>query len=87
MDKVKVGIIGVGYLGEQHARILSYLEEAELVGIADIDMKKSMTIGNRYNVQYFQHYEEMMDEIDAGIVATPTSKHFAVSMELLRKGK
>ncbi|MEW5902456.1 MAG: Gfo/Idh/MocA family oxidoreductase, partial [Acidobacteriota bacterium] len=87
MDQVRVGIVGVGYLGTQHARILSYLEEAELKGVADIDLKKAMEIGNRHGVSYYQNYEEMMDEIDAAIVATPTSEHFAVSMNLLRNGK
>jgi len=87
MDKVKVGIIGVGYLGTQHARILSYLEEAELIGVADIDFKKAMVIGNRHGVKYYDNYENMLDEIDAGIVATPTSEHFAISMKLLKKGK
>ncbi len=87
MDKVKVGIIGVGYLGTQHARILSYLEEAELIGVADIDFKKAMVIGNRHGVKYYENYENMLDEIDAGIVATPTSEHFAISRKLLKKEK
>lgn len=87
MEKVKVGIIGVGYLGTQHARILSYLEEAELIGVADIDFKKAMVIGNRHGVKYYDNYEDMLDEIDAGIVATPTSEHFAISKKLLQKGK
>ena len=86
-EKVKVGIIGVGYLGTQHARILSYLEEAELIGVADIDFKKAMVIGNRHGVKYYDNYENMLDEIDAGIVATPTSEHFAISMKLLEQGK
>jgi predicted dehydrogenase len=87
MDKVKVGIIGVGYLGTQHARILSYLEEAELIGVADIDFKKAMVIGNRHGVKYYQKFENMLDEIDAGIVATPTSEHFSIAMQLLKKKK
>jgi predicted dehydrogenase len=87
MDKVKVGIIGVGYLGIQHARIISYLEEAELRAVADIDFKKALEIGNRHGVKYFQNYEDMLDEIDAGIVSTPTSEHFQVSMNLLKNGK
>jgi predicted dehydrogenase len=87
MDKVKVGIIGVGYLGTQHARILSYLEEAELIGVADIDFKKAMVIGNRHGVKYYDNYESMLDEVDAGIVATPTSEHYAISMKLLKEGK
>jgi predicted dehydrogenase len=87
MEKVKVGIIGVGYLGTQHARILSYLERAELIGVADIDFKKAMVIGNRHGVKYYDNYEDMLDEIDAGIVATPTSEHFSISMRLLQEGK
>ena len=86
-DKVKVGIIGVGYLGIQHARIISYLEEAELRAVADIDFKKALEIGNRHGVKYFQNYEDMLDEIDAGIVSTPTSEHFHISMNLLKNGK
>jgi predicted dehydrogenase len=87
MDQVRVGIIGVGYLGTQHARILSYLEEAELKGVADIDFKKAVEIGNRHGVAYYQNYEEMMGEIDAAIVATPTSQHHPISLNLLRNGK
>jgi predicted dehydrogenase len=87
MDKVKVGIIGVGYLGMQHARIISYLEEAELKAVADIDFKKALEIGNRHGVKYFQNYEDMLDEIDAGIVSAPTSEHFQISMNLLKNGK
>ncbi len=87
MDKVKVGIIGVGYLGMQHARIISYLEEAELRAVADVDFKKALEIGNRHGVKYFQNYEDMLDEIDAGIVSTPTSEHFQISMNLLKNGK
>ncbi len=87
MDKVRVGIIGVGYLGMQHARILSYLEEAELKGVADIDFKKALEIGNRHRVQYYENYENMLDEIDAAIVATPTSEHFSIATKLLKEGK
>lgn len=87
MDKVRVGIIGVGYLGMQHARILSYLEEAELKGVVDIDFRKAVEIGNRHGVQYYNNYENMLDEIDAAIVATPTSEHFPISMRLLQEGK
>jgi len=87
MDKIKIGVIGVGYLGMQHARILSYLEEAELKCVADIDMNRAMQIGNRHGVKYYKNYEDMLDEIDAGIVATPTSDHFKIAMRLLKEGK
>lgn len=87
MPNVRVGLIGVGYLGTQHARILSYLEGAELKGVADVDFKKAVQIGNRHGVSYFQNYADMLDEVDAAIVATPTCDHFAISLDLLRHGK
>jgi predicted dehydrogenase len=87
MEKVRVGIVGVGYLGTQHARILSYLEGAELKGVADIDFKKAMQIGNRHGVAYFEDFQEMLDVVDAVIVAAPTSEHFAISKKLLEAGK
>lgn len=87
MEKVKVGIIGVGYLGTQHARILSYLEEADLKAVADVNFRKALEIGNRHGVQYYQNYEDMIDEIDAAVVATPTVEHFAISKALLERGK
>jgi len=87
VSKIRMGIVGVGYLGTQHARILSYLEEAELKAVADIDFQKALSIGNRHNVQYFENYEEMLDDIDAAVVATDTSAHYPVAVNLLRQGK
>ncbi len=87
MDKLRVGIIGVGYLGTQHARILSYLEKVDFKGVADIDSNKSMVIGNRHRVPYYENFEDMLDEIDAGIVAAPTSEHFSIAEKLLKEGK
>lgn len=87
MDRVKIAVIGVGYLGTQHTRILSYLEDAELVGVVDIDFKKALEIGNRHGVNYYQNYEEIIDKIDAAVVATPTSEHYSISRELLLNDK
>jgi predicted dehydrogenase len=87
VSKIRMGIIGVGYLGTQHARILSYLEEAELKAVADIDFQKALSIGNRHGVKYFENYEEMLDDIDAAVVATDTSAHYSVAVNLLRQGK
>ena len=87
MSGIRVGIVGVGYLGTQHARILSYLEEAELEAVADIDFQKALQIGNRHGVRYHENYEEMIDGIDAAVVATDTVAHFAVAENLLRHGK
>jgi predicted dehydrogenase len=87
MVKKRVGIIGVGYLGTQHARILSYLEEADLRAVADLDKNKAMVIGNRHRVPYYENFEDMLEDIDVGIVATTTNEHFSIAKKLLQKGK
>jgi len=87
MAKKRVGIIGVGYLGTQHARILSYLEEADLKAVADIDKNKAMVIGNRHRVPYYENFEDMLDDIDVGIVSATTNEHFSITKKLLQEGK
>ncbi|HHF51909.1 MAG: Gfo/Idh/MocA family oxidoreductase [Candidatus Aminicenantes bacterium] len=87
MAKKRVGIIGVGYLGTQHARILSYLEEADLKAVADIDKNKAMVIGNRHRVPYYENFEDMLDDIDVGIVSATTNEHFSIAKKLLQEGK
>jgi len=87
MAKKRVGIIGVGYLGTQHARILSYLEKADLKAVADIDKNKAMVIGNRHRVPYYENFEDMLEDIDVGIVSTTTNEHFSIAKKLLQKGK
>ncbi|MFW6124358.1 MAG: Gfo/Idh/MocA family protein [Acidobacteriota bacterium] len=87
MAKKRVGIIGVGYLGTQHARILSYLEDADLKAVADIDKNKAMVIGNRHRVPYYEDFKEMLEDVDVGIVATTTHEHFSITKRLLHEGK
>ncbi len=87
MSAVRVGIVGVGYLGTQHARILSYLEEAELKAVADVDFEKALQIGNRHGVKYYQDYKDMLDDIDAAVVAADTRAHYEVAAKLLERGK
>ncbi|HZX11354.1 MAG TPA: Gfo/Idh/MocA family oxidoreductase [Acidobacteriota bacterium] len=87
MAKKRVGIIGVGYLGTQHARILSYLEEADFKAVADLDKNKAMVIGNRHRVPYYENFKDILEDIDVGIVATTTNEHFSIAKTLLLEGK
>lgn len=87
MSTVRVGIVGVGYLGTQHARILSYLEEAEFKAVADIDFAKALQIGNRHGVHYHQNFEDMIDDIDAAVVSADTRAHYEIAARLLERGR
>ncbi len=84
---VRVGVIGVGYLGRHHARIYSELENAELVGVADVDSRRSEEIAKTYGCKAFPSYPEVIAACDALSIVTPTVTHHDIAMDCLRAGK
>ena len=83
----RVGVIGVGSMGKNHARVCSELENVELVGIADINREAAKKVANKFAVKVFFDYKELIPKIDAAIVATPTFTHYKIAMDLLNEGK
>lgn len=83
-NKVKVGVFGVGALGQHHARIYSELDSAELVGVHDIDPKRASEIANKNNTRAFNAVNELASEIEAASVVVPTDKHFDIFGKLMK---
>ena len=86
MSKLRVGVIGVGHMGAIHTRALSRLPEADLAGVYDEDGGKAAEIAVRYGTRAFGSLEELMDEAEAVVVATPTHTHLEVCLAALEKG-
>jgi predicted dehydrogenase len=84
---VKVGVIGVGYLGQHHARIFSELEGVELVGVSDNDIRRANEISGAYGCRAFERYSDMVEQTDAVSIVTPTTTHYAIACECLGAGK
>jgi len=84
---IKVGVIGVGYLGQHHARIFSGLDGVELIGVADTDVGKAGEIAGKYNCGSFSSYAELVGACDALSIVTPTTTHHAIGMDCLKAGK
>lgn len=84
---VKVGVIGVGYLGQHHARIYSEMEEADLVAVVDIDRKKADTFAAKYTCKAFYDYKDILDKVDVLSIVTPTTTHYSIALDCLRAGK
>lgn len=84
---VRVGVIGVGYLGQHHARIFSGLEGVELVGVADTETVKAAEIADKYGCRYFADYNDLLGACDALSIVTPTTTHHAIAMVCLNAGK
>ena len=84
---LRVGVIGVGYLGQHHARVFSGLEGVELVGIVDLDSRKTAEIASKYGCSSFSGYADLIESCDALSIVTPTSTHHAIAMDCLNARK
>jgi predicted dehydrogenase len=86
MNPIKVGVIGVGRLGAFHVQKYRLLEGCDLVAVADIDEKRARKIAKPVGVPYLTDYRELFDKVEAVSIATPTSTHFEVGKEFLKRG-
>lgn len=84
---LRVGVIGVGYLGEHHARIFSQLEDVRLVAVVDIDKNRTKSIAEKYKSTPYVDFREILDKVDAISIVTPTETHFEIALECLKAGK
>jgi predicted dehydrogenase len=87
MERVKIGVVGVGHLGDHHARIISQLPEAELVGVVDIDQEKARRAAEKYQARYFEKLEDLLSEVDAVNLVVPTTVHYPLALMILDRGK
>jgi predicted dehydrogenase len=87
MVKVKAGVVGVGHLGDHHARTLSQIPDAELVGINDIEQEKGKKAAEKYKTRYFEKLDDLLEETDAISLVVPTSAHFSLAQVILERGK
>ncbi|MEJ2673457.1 MAG: Gfo/Idh/MocA family oxidoreductase [Deltaproteobacteria bacterium] len=83
---IKVGVIGVGYLGHFHAEKYAALAETELVGVADLNRDQGRKVAHSLNCQDFSDYHDLLGRVEAVSVAVPTSRHFEVVREALLAG-
>jgi predicted dehydrogenase len=87
MKKLRVGVVGVGHIGSNHARIYADLPMAEFVAIYDIDRARGNEIAAKYNAKAADSLDEFAGLIDAASIATPTNAHFSIARHLLSGGK
>jgi len=87
MRKLRIGVVGVGHIGSNHARLYAEIPSAEFVAVYDIDPLRAAAIGKKYGVTAAGSLEQLAEMIDAASVATPTSSHYQVARPLLNQGK
>lgn len=87
MTSLRAGVIGVGHLGQHHARHYATLPGVTLAGVYDASPDRARLIADRHGVQVWAHFAEMLKEVDLVSVAAPTSAHFAAAKACLEAGK
>lgn len=86
MARLRVAVVGVGYLGKFHAEKLAHMEGAELVGVVDINRARADEVASLYGTKPFYDHTEMVSLVDAAAIAVPTSSHFEVAKNFLEAG-
>jgi predicted dehydrogenase len=84
---VRIGVIGVGYLGQHHERIYSELENVELTAVVDIDKKKADAFAEKYGCKAYYDYKHILNEVDAVSIVTPTTTHYSIALDCIKAGK
>jgi predicted dehydrogenase len=84
---VRCGVVGVGRMGQHHARVYSTLAGSELVGVVDFSKERRDEIAQKFKTRAFESVEQLLAAgVDAVSVAAPTTHHLAATEPLLRAG-
>ena len=86
MNRLRIAVVGAGHLGRIHARLLSSVEDVELVGVVDPVEQVRNRVADEFSTRAFASHIEIVDLVDAAIVATTTDHHRDVGVDLLNRG-
>jgi predicted dehydrogenase len=84
---IKIGVVGVGHLGQHHARKFMAMENASLAGIFDAKTSRAKEIAKTLDANRFESYEALLDACDAVDIAATTTAHFELAEKALNSGK
>ena len=85
--RTKIGVIGVGHLGQHHTKHYSRIEGANLLGVFDINQARCKAVAAKYNIKPYETQEDLLSNVEAISVVTPTKEHKNVAEECINKEK
>jgi predicted dehydrogenase len=86
VSKLRVAVVGVGYLGRFHAQKYRALDSVELVGVCDVDSAAGQAVAGELGTQYFADHRALAGKVDAVTIAASTSAHFPLARFFLEQG-
>jgi predicted dehydrogenase len=87
MKTLRVGVVGVGHIGSNHARLYADLPSAELTAVYDLDLARGQHIAGKHRAAAAKSLAEFSELVDAASIATPTNTHHEIAKQLLTNGK
>ena len=85
-EKLRIGVIGVGHMGEFHVQKYVAMPEVELVGVADTNLDRANEIAQRYDIHPYREHNHILPRVDAVSLAVPTERHFEIAKDILSEG-
>ncbi len=86
MDKLKVGVIGVGHLGRLHVQNYKLIPDVDLVGIFDIDRERAKQVASEFQTTAYDDLHKLLSKIQAANIVVTTTSHFDITKECLTRG-
>ncbi len=86
MKNSRIGVVGIGKMGEYHVGALSETRDVELVCVADVDQNRCNHISQRFGIPFVNDYREIFDKVDSVVIAVPTKLHYPIAKEFLSSG-
>jgi len=86
VKKTQCVVVGVGHLGKHHARILASMPEASLAAVVDPSRERGESVAAEYSTTYVSDVTELGGQVDAAVIAAPTSEHFRLACHFIERG-
>lgn len=83
---IETAVIGVGHLGQHHARILEELPGAQLRGVVDLDLKRAQQVAKATQASAYTYYKDLFGVVQAAVISVPTPLHYQIGKDCLEAG-
>jgi predicted dehydrogenase len=84
--KIKIGVVGIGHLGNYHLQKYSKLENCEIIAVSDTEIEKARKAAELYSCAAFANHRDMLGQVEAVSIAVPTGEHHRVARDFLAAG-
>lgn len=83
--KLRLGVVGTGYLGKFHAEKYAHMDDVELVGVVDTDRSRALAVADKLSTKAFFNHRDLLGIVDAVSIVVPTPEHYSVALDFLKR--